>query len=183
MRTITRRLLPLLALLALPATGTAAAAAPAVGQTAPEATLATPAGAPVSVGQLAAQGPLVVLVLRGYPGYQCPLCTQQVGEFLSKAEAFRKAGARVLLVYPGPAERAREFLAGRELPAPFTLAVDPDMRLVGAWGLRWNAPRETAYPATFVLDRTRTVRWALVSKSHGGRSRAADVLKALEGLR
>jgi hypothetical protein len=48
--------------------------------------------------------------------------------------------------------------------------------------LRWNQPRETAYPATFVIDKGGIVRFALVSMTHGGRSKAGDVLEALGKL-
>ena len=51
-----------------------------------------------------------------------------------------------------------------------------------AYGLRWDAPSETAYPATFVIDRSGTVRFAQISRVHGGRTPAADVLAALVAL-
>jgi thioredoxin-dependent peroxiredoxin len=49
--------------------------------------------------------------------------------------------------------------------------------------LRWDAPQETSYPATFVIDRAGIVRFANVSRSHDGRTPVADVLSALEALR
>ena len=60
------------------------------------------------------------------------------------------------------------------------MVTDPDYKFTEAYGLRWNAPRETAYPSTFVIDRKGTVRFAKVSKSHGDRSSAAEILKTLE---
>ena len=59
---------------------------------------------------------------------------------------------------------------------------DPDYVFTNAYGLRWDAPQETAYPATFVIDRGATVRFAQVSIGHDGRALATDVLKALEKL-
>jgi thioredoxin-dependent peroxiredoxin len=127
------------------------------------------------------------VVLRGWPGYQCPLCSRQVKELTDVAERFQKAGAQVVLVYPGPAaglkEHAREFAAGKTLPKGFLLLLDPDYQFTNAYGLRWDAARETAYPSTFVLDSGRTIRFALVSRSHGGRAKTGDVLQALEGIR
>jgi hypothetical protein len=49
-------------------------------------------------------------------------------------------------------------------------------------GLRWDAPDETAYPATFVIDRGGAVRFAQVSLGHDGRALATDVLKALDRI-
>lgn len=50
------------------------------------------------------------------------------------------------------------------------------------YGLRWDAPDETAYPSTFVIDETRSVRFAKVSRTHGGRTKAAAVLAEVKQL-
>ena len=137
----------------------------------------------VKLSELVKSGPVVVVVLRGYPGYQCPICSKQVGELVSKAKAFKDAKASVVLIYPGPGEkltmRADEFIQDTTLPDNFHLVTDPGYTFVNAYHLRWDAPRETAYPATFVVDRDRKVVFAKVSKTHGGRSSVMEVLKAL----
>ena len=119
------------------------------------------------------------------PGYQCPLCTKQVGELIGKADEFKKAGAQVVFVYPGQAdklkEKAGEFVKGKDYPAHFTLLLDPDYTFTNAYGLRWDAKNETAYPSTFVLDGKRKVTFAKVSTTHGDRAKVADVLKAVGG--
>ena len=76
-------------------------------------------------------------------------------------------------------QKAKEFLKNRQLPENFTFVIDPDYEFTNAYGLRWDAPRETAYPSTFVIDRQGTVRLAVISKTHGGRAKTADVIKAL----
>jgi peroxiredoxin len=128
-------------------------------------------------------GPVVVVVLRGWPGYQCPFCTAQFADLLGHADDFKAAQASVLLVYPGPAaglrEHAAEFRKDRELPANFRLLVDPDYAFSMAHGLRWDAPHETVYPATFVLDREGVIRFARVSHEHGGRVAAKEVVESL----
>src|SRR6478672_11201036 len=73
--------------------------APKVGTEAPDFELASLGGEKVKLSKLTDSGPVVLVVLRGYPGYQCPLCTRQVGELIGKADEFKKAGARVVLVY------------------------------------------------------------------------------------
>lgn len=45
-------------------------APPAVGDKAPEFTLRSVAGTEVRLSELVAQGPVALVVLRGYPGYQ-----------------------------------------------------------------------------------------------------------------
>jgi len=37
------------------------------------------------------------------------------------------------------------------------MVTDPDYKVTNLYGVRWNAPEETAYPSTFVLDKSRTV--------------------------
>ncbi|MCX5661736.1 MAG: redoxin domain-containing protein [Planctomycetota bacterium] len=160
---------------------------PKAGEKAAEFTLKSIDGRAVTLSKLTAEGPVVLVVLRGWPGYQCPLCTRQVGELVGKAAEFKAAKAKVLLVYPGPAERlgehAKEFAAGKGLPDDFTLATDPDYRLVNAYRLGWAAASETAYPSTFVIDPGGVIRFAKVSKSHGDRAATGDVLKALTELK
>ena len=96
------------------------------------------------------------------------------------AAASKLKGAQVVMVYPGPAERAREFTKDWTLPTHFHLVLDPDYTFTNAWHLRWDEPMETAYPSTFVIGTDGKVRFAKVSKTHGGRSSVDEVLSALE---
>jgi peroxiredoxin len=143
-----------------PSTG----ATPKVGDKAADHVLKDVDGKEVRFSDQLKTGPVVVIVLRGWPGYQCPFCTAQFADLLGHAEDFKARRARVLLVYPGPADRLREhaakFKKDRPLPDNFRLLVDPDSMFSNAHGLRWDAPHETVYPATFVLDSDGAVRFA-----------------------
>ncbi len=185
----TRRSLTFACFLTLAATfvPSAAASPPEIGEKARPFTLETLAGKAVSLESFTKSGPVVLLVLRGYPGYQCPLCTAQVRDFTAQAKAFADRGASVVMIYPGPAANlkkyAGEFVGGLALPANFTLLIDPDFAFTENYGLRWNAEGETAYPTTLVIDKSGTIRYALVSKSHGGRTKAANVLRQLDAVK
>ena len=161
----------------------AADAAPTVGDMAPDFELSALDGGQVKLSKLTDTGPVVLVVLRGYPGYQCPLCTRQFGEYLNKANGFKQANAKVVFVYPGPADNltkhAGDFVRGKTIPDHFYVLLDPDYTFTKPYGLRWDAKNETAYPSTFVLDSARKVAFANVSKSHGGRVKADDALQAL----
>jgi peroxiredoxin len=89
-------------------------------------------------------------------------------------------------VYPGPADglddRAKEFVSGKNLPEGFHFVLDPDMKAISAWGLRWDAANETAYPATFVIAPDGKVRFAKVSQSHGDRATGEDILAAMKAI-
>ena len=160
-------------------------ATPKVGAKAPDFVLASLDGTQVRLSEEVARGPVVLVVLRGWNGYQCPYCTRQFNEFVSKAADFQASRARVLFVYTGPdagMEKVKEFAARSEMPANFRILIDPDFAFTNAYGLRWDAPKETAYPSTFVLDRNGVVRFAETSRVHGDRVPVATALKALSEL-
>lgn len=160
---------------------------PKVGDKAPDFTLAQIDGKKLTLSSELKSGPVVLIVGRGWVGYQCPFCNRQFGDFSRSAGDIEAAGARVVWVYPGPAEdvqkRAEEFAAGKAFAANFRFVLDPGYSLTLAYGVRWDAPQETAYPSTFVIDRGGVVRYALVSKTHSGRATAADVLAELAKLK
>ena len=140
----------------------------------------------MSLKEATADGPVVVVVLRGYPGYQCPLCSEQVGSLANRAEALGKVTKKVIMVYPGAVslleKHAEEFMGDRTLPSPLVMVRDPEMKMVNEYGLRWNAPRETAYPSVFVIDKNGLVQWSKVSDSHGSRASVQEIIEQLRKL-
>lgn len=183
------RLPRLVAALFLSAAVAAARAAtpPQVGDTAPDFTLRTLDDRAVNLEQLTGRQRVVLIMLRGWPGYQCPLCTRQVNEFAARARDFDQRGAKVVMVYPGPAAQlaahAQEFLQHKQWPANFIFLLDPNYAFTNAYGLRWDAPKETAYPSTFIVGRDGKVSFAKISKTHGGRSSVQAVLDALDAAK
>ena len=160
-----------------------AAAPPAIGERPPDFVLSTPAGKSVRLSGLMSKGPVALVVLRGFPGYQCPYCNRQVQDFIRNAPAFAAAGVQVVLIYPGPPQdldsKANQFLADKKLPDNFDLLLDPGYKFTDMYGLRWDVPRETAYPSTFLLNRDGQVFFSKIVKEHGGRTTAAEILDAL----
>jgi thioredoxin-dependent peroxiredoxin len=158
------------------------AAPPGVGDKAPDFSLMSTKGTKFRLSERSTDN-VVLVVLRGYPGYQCPNCNRQVQDFIQNATSFAEAGASVIFVYPGPpdqlAAKAAEFLKEKRLPDHFEMLLDPDYQFTRAYGLRWEAAKETAYPSTFLIDRQGVVFFTKVVKSHGGRTTAAEILQAL----
>jgi peroxiredoxin len=157
---------------------------PAVGAKAPDFTLFTPTGKSVQMSKEIQGHGLVLVVLRGFPGYQCPFCVKQVHDFIDHASDFAAKNTRVLLVYPGPPgdldDHAKVFLAKQaELPANIVLVTDTDYKVTNLYGLRWDMPHETAYPSTFVLDKKGMISFEKISHSHGDRLSAQDALDNL----
>ena len=160
---------------------TALAAAPKVGDRVADFELKSIEGKTVTLQSVLENGDALVVVLRGYPGYQCPLCSRQVADFVGKAKQFAAQKKSLVFVYPGDVAdldtKAKEFLKGRSLPESVTFLLDPGYQFTNAWGLRWDAVRETAYPSTFVIGQDGIVKSATISKTHGGRTKATDYLK------
>ncbi len=165
--------------------GMAAAQTPAVGAKAPDFTLQTPTGASLILAKERAKGTTVLVLLRGFPGYQCPYCVKQVHDFVEHSSGFAARNAHVVLVYPGPPahldQHAREFLAKQaNLPSNIKLVIDPDYKMTNLYGLRWDAPEETAFPSTFILNGDGTILFEKISHSHGDRTSAEDILAQLK---
>jgi len=160
------------------------AAQPTVGLKAPDFVLANVEGAQVKLSELTAKSPVVLVVLRGYPGYQCPFCNRQVQDLMQASAAFAKAGVQLVMVYPGPPEdlkgKANEFLKGKTLPGNFEMLLDPDYAFTNRYGLRWEAAHETAYPSTFLIDQQGVIFFSKIVKEHGARTTAAEILDVLQ---
>ena len=154
---------------------------PKFGQKAPDFELSTPSGEPIQLSKQIGKSTVVLVVLRGFPGYQCPYCQKQAHDFIEHAADFTAKHASVILVYPGPPakldQHAKEFLAQQpNLPTNVVLVIDPDYALTNRYGLRWDAPGETAYPSTFILDRKGTIIFEKISQAHADRTTANDIL-------
>jgi peroxiredoxin len=178
--------LALVLLLHHPARSQEAVSRPRPGDKAPEFALSRLDGTTVRLAALRERGPVVVLILRGWIGYQCPICQRQVGQYLGAARDFQSLRTSVVLVYPGPPDvvrpRAEDFVTGKTLPDDFHFVIDPDLTAINAFGVRWKAPDQHAYPSTFVVDAKGTVRFAHVGASAGDRPPVAQVLEAVRRL-
>ena len=135
------------------------------------------------------KGSVVLVMLRGFPGYQCPVCSTQVAGYIAKAEEFKnQKNTPVVFIYPGKVnnldKKAKEFTAPLEekvdLPANLIFVIDNDYKITNQLGLRWEAPDETAYPAAFVIDHKGYVQYAKVSDNHHGRATADEILEFLD---
>jgi len=157
-----------------------------VGKKAEDFKLKTIQGNEIQFSKLNKSHPMVLVVLRGWPGYQCPVCTRQVGGLIADADKFKELGAEVLMVYPGPSadlqNHAIEFSEDFNFPGNFYFTLDPDYTMINTYGLRWKAEKETAYPSTFVINTKGEIVYSKVSSSHGGRAGNTEILDALGKL-
>jgi peroxiredoxin len=171
----------LLPALLLAASVPSIAATPVVGQRAPDFTLNALDGSSLSLRQLTAAGRLVIVVLRGYPGYQCPFSQQQFQSYQQAAAQFASLSTQVLFVYPGNGGKnlsldAADMIGSQPLPQNVHVVLDPNYSFTNLYGLRWNATDETAYPSTFLINSDRTVVFTHVGQFHSDFTPVTDTL-------
>jgi peroxiredoxin len=178
-----RRLISLPALL-LAVSLPSAAATPGVGQRAPDFTLSTPTGEHLSLSSLTNKGNVVLILLRGYPGYQCPFSQLQFQNYQQAAANFAATGTQILFVYPGNdtkdlAADASQMTGRATLPANVHVVIDPNYVFSNQYGLRWNAPNQTVYPTTFVVDKAGMVFFMHTGHTSSDQTPVTDALAVI----
>jgi len=141
-----------------------------IGKTLPQTRFLGPSGDVLDINELRDGRGMVLLIMRGFPGYVCPFCTAQTAAVLNRAEEFEKSGVRVALVFPGPADTVpifldavREYRRSSELPVP--ILFDPELSATNSLG----ATGKLAKPTTVVLDRNGIIRYLYVGESFDDR--------------
>jgi peroxiredoxin len=155
----------------------------------------------VSLGQLVAAGPAVVVFYRG--GW-CPYCNVALRtyqrELLPALDAF---GARLVAISPQSPDQSLSTVEKAELA--FTVLSDPGSRVARSLGIAFqqadevlaaqrqlgldlvqaNAEGATQLPRPTVLivDQNRTVRFVDVQPDYTARTEVADILAALADIR
>lgn len=178
-----RRLFLLPALLLL-ASLSSVAATPGVGQRAPDFSLSTTSGEQLSLSTLIGKGNVVLIVLRGYPGYQCPFSQQQFQAYQQAAASFAATGTDVLFIYPGTdgrnlADDARQMTGAAQLPPNVHVVLDPNFQVTTQYGVRWSAPNQTAYPSTFLVSKNGNVIFAHTGRTSSDQTPVKDALAVI----
>jgi peroxiredoxin len=170
-----------------------------VGDQAPAFSLTSATGQTVTLDGLRAAGPVV---LTFYRGAWCPYCNIALRSLQQHHEAIAARGARLVAVSPQIPDESlslteKHALAfdvlsdiGSDTAKQYGLAFDlPDdlgavYDRLGFDLQRVNAghPRTLPLPATYVIDRDATIRWAFVDPDYTRRAEPADILAALDSL-
>jgi thioredoxin-dependent peroxiredoxin len=141
------------------------------GDDAPEFKLQSLTESELSLTQLNKDKKVILVVLRGWVGKQCPICSRQVGDYMKNYEDLKDSN--VVFIYPGPSDKlkthAEEFRKNaKDLPKNFHFLIDPEYKMVNAYKIRWKAAKQTAYPSTFIVENGK-ITFAEVSKNVRGR--------------
>jgi peroxiredoxin Q/BCP len=148
-----------------------------VGDHAPDFTLTSAAGEPVSLEQFRGRSEVVLYF---YPRDNTSVCTAEACAFRDQFEAFRDAGAVVIGVSADSVESHREFAARNRLP--FHLLSDPR----GTLRTRYGVPRTLGLipgRVTYLIDKQGMVRHIFASQFQAARhvEEALRVLREIQG--
>ncbi len=123
----------------------------AVGDTAPDFTLAGTGGRSYSLSDY--RGQPVVLVF--YPGDHTPVCTKQLNAYTEDIGQFEGVGAQVLAISPQSVESHEGFATKHGFKFP--LLADPDKKVAGIYGTL--GPLGYPRRSVFVVDGDGVVRY------------------------
>jgi peroxiredoxin len=165
------------------------------GSVAPNVTVKTADGSPVSLQALLMQKPTVLIFYRG--GW-CPYCSRQLAELKSIEQDLVNEGYQILAISPESPEK----LQSQKLETEFavTLISDEGLAAIRGFGVGFYVPTDTRKlykdrmnvdltadetktavlpaPAIFILDETGTVQFNYVNPDFKVRPSAALVLSA-----
>jgi peroxiredoxin Q/BCP len=147
-----------------------------VGDRAPDFTLPSQDGNPVSLADFAGKNAVVLFF---YPKDESPICTKEACSFRDAYEDFTKAGAAVIGVSSDSAESHEKFASRHRLP--FLLLADEDGSLRKAFGTPKTLgvlPGRT----TYVIDKEGVVRLIFNSQLSAS-DHVAEALKMVEQLK
>ncbi|MEU2287052.1 peroxiredoxin-like family protein [Streptomyces sp. NPDC013178] len=170
-----------------------------VGGKAPSFTLPSATGRTVALDELLADGPVV---LTFYRGAWCPYCNIALRSLQQHHDAITARGARLVAVSPQAPDESLSHTEKNELA--FDVLSDIGCETTKRFGLAFDLPDDLAavyadlgidlhrsngghartlpIPATYVIDRDGTIRWAFVNPDYTIRAEPADILAALDSL-
>jgi len=170
-----------------------------VGDRAPDFTLPDPTGTQVKLSTLLAEGPVVI---NFYRGQWCPYCNLEIRAFQQLLPEFQQVGAQVIAISPELPDQSLTLQEKHELAFPvlsdagntvassygLVFALAESLRpLYKGFGIDIAASNgddtyELPVPATYVVDTSRTIRYAYAEADYTLRAEPADVLAAVKAL-
>ncbi|WP_328422178.1 peroxiredoxin-like family protein [Streptomyces sp. NBC_00443] len=170
-----------------------------VGDRAPRFTLPTATGRHLALDDLLAEGPVV---LTFYRGAWCPYCNIALRALQQHHDAITARGAHLVAVSPQIADESltlteKHGLAfdvlsdlGSDTAQQYGLAFDLPDDLAAVYDklgfdlqrVNGGHPRTLPLPATYVIDRDGTIRWAFVNTDYTARAEPVDIITALDTL-
>lgn len=160
-------------------TTTTTTTTPQVGEKAPEIALNTADGKPWRLSEAVRQGPMVLCFM---PGAFTGTCTKEMCAFTDRINDFQKTGAQVVGITVDSKHAQAAWSARDNIQVP--LVSDFEKKVLNEWGLGWASSWGLTYKrATFVLDRSGTVRYANVQANASEEPPYDEVRRAVEAAK
>jgi peroxiredoxin len=126
---------------------------------------------------------VVLIVMRGFPGYVCPSCSAQTSRLIGNYPEFVKRNAEVLVVFPGARDHLPDFVKASQAEAantavPFPILLDENFQAVDQLHIRGDL----AKPSTYLIDKQGQVRFAYVGATSADRPSVKALLQQLDHL-
>lgn len=169
------------------------------GARAPGFTLPSVTGRTTTLKGLLAQGPVV---LTFYRGAWCPYCNIALRSLQQHHSALTERSAQLIAVSPQIPDESLSLTEKHALA--FKVLSDIGSAVAKSYGLAFDLPDDLAavydklgfdlqhvngghartlpLPATYVIDREGTIRWAFADTDYTRRAEPADIVAALDGL-
>lgn len=170
-----------------------------MGDLAPDFTLTNQTGESVTLSELLAKGPVVLMWYRG--GW-CPFCNLTLRAYQERLEDFNALGATLVALTPELPDRSittaekaglgYQVLSdvgnavAREYGVVFSLTEGVKANYEQAFGLsQYNGDDKGELPlaATYVIHQDGTIRWAFLDADYRNRAEPDDVIAALERMK
>jgi peroxiredoxin len=146
-------------------------------------------GNPVDLASYRGKSNVVLVVGRGIPqsqgGLFCPFCLAQTATLMANVAEFEKREGAILVVFPGPSDRVKEFIEKAKSQAegvantPFPVLLDRDCAACDALGIR----DDLAKPSVYILDKKGNVVYAYVGETLSDRPSVKALLDQLDKLK
>jgi peroxiredoxin len=131
-------------------------------------------GSMVSLASLWQKQRVVVVF---YMGGWCPHCKKQLGDLNQRQKEFADAGAVIVGISADSPEDAAALQD--ELALNFTLYGDPQLTVIGEWGVA-ETKANVAKPATFIVEPGGSITFRKVGADMNDRPSTDEVLTALQ---
>ena len=149
---------------------------PAVGEPAPDFSLASTSGETVTLSER--RGHPVLLAF--FPAAFTSVCTAEMCAFVEDYDAFATDGVEVFPISVDPVEQLAEFRESLQMHAH--MLSDTGRVAAEAYGVLHPDSR-IAWRAYFLIDREGILRWAHVEEHPGLRRENAEILERIAALR
>lgn len=143
------------------------------GNPAPEFTLPNPDGKTVSLAELSAEQPVLVLF---YRGDWCPFCMSQLDSIKGVLPQLKAHNVQVVAISPDEAASAKN--TRRQFGQGFVFLSDPDAKVISQYGIARED--QLPHPAVYLIKQGGEVAWFYASEDYKKRPTGEQLIQIVE---